>query len=208
MLFFISALGAHIHPNPLASHDKILRYLLVIALQWTLFGFVWWGMRKRGVKLVELIGGSWDSFTAIMRDIGVALGFLLVSYLILGAFALFLRPGHSERLSRLLPHTLAEVAMFLFVAASAGFTEEVVFRGYLQSQFAALSHSMSLGLILQGIAFGASHGYQGIKRMLILGIFGWLLGLMAIWKRSLRPGMIAHGVQDGLVGILSAVINH
>jgi membrane protease YdiL (CAAX protease family) len=34
-------------------------------------------------------------------------------------------------------------------------------------------------------------------------IQGWLLGLLVYWRKSLRPGMLAHGLQDALGGLVS-----
>lgn len=53
------------------------------------------------------------------------------------------------------------------------------------------------GLILQGVAFGFSHGYYG-KAVIAIMVHGCLLGLLAWWRKSLLPGMLAHGLQDSL----------
>jgi hypothetical protein len=42
--------------------------------------------------------------------------------------------------------------------------------------------------------------------MVIIAANGCLLGALAYLRRSLRPGMIAHFVQDGLVGLLAPYI--
>ncbi len=59
------------------------------------------------------------------------------------------------------------------------------------------------GIVVQGIAFGAAHGYQGWKFMLLIAVYGSMFGLLAHGRRSLRPGMITHFVQDGLGGLLA-----
>ena len=59
--------------------------------------------------------------------------------------------------------------------------------------------------MLQGVVFGLAHGYYG-KAMIAIMIHGWLLGLLAMWRKSLRPGMLAHGVQDSLGGIVAFVM--
>lgn len=89
---------------------------------------------------------------------------------------------------------------------TAGFCEEVIFRGYLQRQFGALTRSVAGGIVLQGIAFGASHGYQGWKFMLLISVYGTTFGLLAWWRSSLRPGMIAHFVQDAVGGIVASYL--
>jgi membrane protease YdiL (CAAX protease family) len=92
--------------------------------------------------------------------------------------------------------------VFLALAASAGFAEELVFRGYLTQQFSAWTGSYTIAVILQGIVFGLAHGFYG-KAMLAVMLQGWLLGLLANWRKSLRPGMLAHGLQDSIGGIVA-----
>jgi membrane protease YdiL (CAAX protease family) len=93
------------------------------------------------------------------------------------------------------------MALWVMLALTAGICEEILFRGYLQRQFAALTKSTAAGLVLQGLAFGAAHGYQGVKYMCIIAVYGCLFGLLAIWRHSLRPGMMAHFIQDSVGGL-------
>jgi membrane protease YdiL (CAAX protease family) len=37
--------------------------------------------------------------------------------------------------------------------------------------------------------------------MVLVGIYGMLFGLLAHFRRSLRPGMIAHAFHDGIMGL-------
>jgi len=52
------------------------------------------------------------------------------------------------------------------------------------------------------VLFGLAPGYYG-KVMVAITIQGWLLGLFAYWRRSLRPGMLAHALQDGAGGVIA-----
>jgi len=88
------------------------------------------------------------------------------------------------------------------LAASAGFEEELLFRGYLSQQFGAWTGSRAIAIILQGIVFGLAHGFYG-KAMLAVMLQGALLGLLAHWRKSLRPGMLAHGLQDTIGGLVA-----
>ncbi|HEY1939530.1 MAG TPA: CPBP family intramembrane glutamic endopeptidase [Candidatus Angelobacter sp.] len=58
------------------------------------------------------------------------------------------------------------------------------------------------GLVLQGILFGAAHAYQGPKQMFIIALLGCMLGNLAQWRKSTRPGMISHFLQDMVGGII------
>ena len=89
---------------------------------------------------------------------------------------------------------------------TAGFCEEIIFRGYLQRQFAAVTRSMLGGVVLSAIVFGASHGYEGSPRMLLLALYGLMFGLLAWSRKSLRPGMIAHAWHDALSGAVMRML--
>ena len=90
----------------------------------------------------------------------------------------------------------------MLLSISAGFSEELVFRGYLQRQLTALTGRASLALLLQAAVFGVAHGYQGTRACLSIAIYGVLFTLLALWRKSLRPGMIAHAWTDIAGGLL------
>jgi membrane protease YdiL (CAAX protease family) len=84
-----------------------------------------------------------------------------------------------KQLGFLTPGSRLELAAWFGLSATAGFCEEIIFRGYLQRQLAALGKSMLLGVLLSAAVFGASHGYEGAARMLLIGIFGLMFGFLA-----------------------------
>ena len=47
--------------------------------------------------------------------------------------------------------------------------------------------------------FTLGHFYQGWIRLVPVALIGALLTAVALWRRTLVPGMIAHGLGDGLV---------
>jgi uncharacterized protein len=113
--------------------------------------------------------------------------------------------AHAHSLSELtfvLPHGLPESVLWVCVSVTAGACEEIVFRGYLQRQLSALTGSVTAGILLQSIAFGISHGYQGLAPMAITGSYGLVLGILAWWRGNIRAGALAHATTD-IVGGLS-----
>ena len=86
--------------------------------------------------------------------------------------------------------------LWCLVSCTAGFCEEVLYRGYLQHQFAAWTGSAPAAIAIQAVIFGASHGYQGMKQMVIISVLGALYGILANWRRTLVPGMAAHVWSD------------
>ena len=105
---------------------------------------------------------------------------------------------------KFLPRGVLEASLWVGLSASAGFAEELVFRGYLQRQLAALTRSPWAAWALQSALFGISHGYQGAVACAKIAIYGALFGALAIWRRSLRPGMLAHAATDILAGLFRA----
>jgi membrane protease YdiL (CAAX protease family) len=179
-----------------------------MAWEWILTGFVWLGIRKR-FTLRDIIGGRWASFEEFFFDVVIAAGFWVIAALVLAGAAVLLRLDQGDKIETmrrqlgfLTPDTSLELAIWFCLSATAGFCEEFIFRGYLQLQFAALTRSMWLGALISAVVFGASHGYEGAPRMLLIGIFGFMFGLLAWWRRSLRPGMIAHAWHDALSGVM------
>jgi hypothetical protein len=62
--------GEHTTKTVLAWCDEALEALL--------FGYVWAGVRKRGVTLAALSGGRWSSLREVMRDVAIAIPFWIV----------------------------------------------------------------------------------------------------------------------------------
>lgn len=205
VLFYASLNGSR-GQHPLAAHGKVLEYLWSMFWEWILVGFTWLGIRKR-ISLRKLVGGRWARVEDFLLDVTIAAGFWLVALLVLGAGAKLMhldQPGKLESMRRslgfLTPESRLELVVWFFLSLSAGFCEEILFRGYLQQQFSALTRSTLAGVLLSAAVFGTSHGYEGAARMLLIGIFGFLFGLLAWWRKSLRPGILAHAWHDAFSG--------
>lgn len=203
LLGSIGGSGSH---HPWSRGSKLPQYLWGMTWEWILTGFVWLGIRKR-FTLRDIIGGRWASFEEFFFDVIIAAVFWVVATLVLASGAVLMHLDQGDKMESmrrqlgfLIPGTRLELAIWFCLSATAGFCEEFIFRGYLQLQFAAMTRSMFLGALLSAVVFGAAHGYEGRARMLLIGIFGLLFGLLAWWRRSLRPGMMAHAWHDALSG--------
>ncbi len=203
----MAALGAH-SPGmtpPIRSEVLITGYLFAAVVEWLMAALVWLGVRRSG-GLRGLIGGRWGSAGAVLRDIGIASLFLVGSNVVSALLVSLLRVDPGSAVRSMLPHSGTEAALFFLMALTAGICEETIFRGYLQRQFTAMMGNAGAAVALQGILFAVFHGNQGWRFMAIIAVDGWLLGALAYWRRSLRPGMIAHCLQDGMVGLLAPYI--
>lgn len=106
--------------------------------------------------------------------------------------------------SSLLPGNGVERLGWAAVALSAGFCEEVVYRGYLQSQLAWFTRREGAGILLQALLFGIAHGEQGGAAALRSVVYGVLFGVVARWRRSLWPGIVCHVAIDLTSGFVHA----
>jgi membrane protease YdiL (CAAX protease family) len=200
-----ASLGGARGVHPLGV-NKIPQYLWTMSWEWLLTAFVYLGVHKR-MKLRELIGGRWANAEAVLIDLVVASAFWLLAIAVLGAAAKLMHLDEAGRfdsmrrqLGFLIPGTTLELLLWFSVSATAGICEEIIFRGYLQRQFAGITRSMLAGVLISAAIFGAAHGYEGGARMILIGIYGLMFGLLAWWRKSLRPGMIAHAWHDAFSG--------
>jgi membrane protease YdiL (CAAX protease family) len=207
MLLIVSLTGKR-GQNTLSGGHKLPLYFWTMGWEWILTGTVWLGIRKR-MRLRDLIGGRWATMEDFFLDVVFAGAFWGCAAFVLGIGAKLMHldhPGKLENLRRqigfLSPTTNLELGVWFWVSATAGFCEEIIFRGYLQRQFAAMTNSMISGVLLSAIVFGASHGYEGVARMILIAVFGLMFGLLAWWRKSLRAGMMAHAWHDALSGAL------
>ncbi len=194
---------ARSEPGMLQHHPQMVPiYLSLMAMEWGLVLYVWrGGLRRTGTQLSEVIGGKWTNAKDVLVDCGLALGLSATWKLAEMAWNRWLGAGHAASIQSYLPQRALEILLWIGVSISAGFCEELVFRGYFQKQFESFTHSRWLALFLQAVLFGIGHGYQGSEACVKIACFGGLYGLLAIWRKSLRPGMMAHAWSDILSGI-------
>ena len=105
----------------------------------------------------------------------------------------------------MLPRTRAEQSWFLMLSATAGFCEELLYRGYLPWLFTPLLGATG-AMILAVIIFGIGHAYQGIRGAVKATIAGAALGVVVIATRSLIPAMILHALIDAAGGTVGYMV--
>src|SRR5690242_7218964 len=163
--------------------SRILLYGSTFITQLVLILLVWFGIRLRGVRMRDLIGGRWETVEAFLLDVGIAFGFWIVALLLLfglrvalGTIDLHNLQKSTEDAARILgpiaPHTYREAGLFVLLSVSAGLFEEIIFRGYLQRQFSALGRHAVVGIVVSAAIFGLGHGYQGPRMMVVISVFG------------------------------------
>ena len=183
-----------------AAGSRVLsQYLPILSVNWGLVWYVSRLFRPRNV-LPDLLGPRWRSWRRAAVDLALALAVCLLILLLNVLYARCFGAGRSAAVSALLPSTGAERLIWVLVAVSVGFCEEVVFRGYLQIQLAAFTGSASVGIGLQAILFGIAHAEQGPAMALCIAGYGVIFGVLARVCGSLGPGIACHIAIDLLSG--------
>ena len=182
--------------------DVVGLYLTLIAAEWGLVFYVWKGVRRRGaIGLRDLIGGRWLKARDLLVDAALAFGAWSVWMALLAAWSRWIGSEPAVSINPLLPRGAVEVSLWILLSLSAGVCEELVFRGYLLRQFESLLGGRWSALALQAALFGVSHGYQGSGACLKIALYGALFGMLALWRGSLRPGMMGHAFTDIMAGL-------
>jgi len=192
--FFQHAAKQHPHATATAPSSKVVTgYISVTVFEWLLVLYVRMGVHKRGMRVRDLIGGRWATPNALMRDIVLGAGLWALWMGLMNSHVL---GGGTNAAQGLLPQGILQSMAWISVALSAGFCEELAFRGYLQKQFQAITGSAGWAVFIQAIVFGIGHLYEGVGPVARITLFGALFGLLALWRKSLRAGMIAHAWSD------------
>jgi membrane protease YdiL (CAAX protease family) len=127
--------------------------------------------------------------------------FILASALALYAFIRYFDVQESAVLYQLLPRTVTERLVFVFVSFTAGICEELVFRGFLIAALTPVVNSAITAMLLSSILFGLLHAYQGVIGGARAAVLGIVLAVPFVATGSLLPSVIAHTLIDILAGL-------
>jgi uncharacterized protein len=227
----LSLAGAKQFSSAHAAVDRVQTYGLTAATDLCMLAWIYFGLRLRKVPFRTLLGSVPGDVRSLAIDVGLAILFWIGALFALTTIAVFWTiieaviqhralpvpgkplvpdPGEQQTihtLAQLAPTSAHEIVAWICLCAIAGFVEELVFRGYLYRQLTAWSRgTVAVGVILSSLFFGAAHGYQGARNMVLLAVFGALFCLLALCRRSLRPGIFAHAWHDSFAGLVLAFL--
>lgn len=108
--------------------------------------------------------------------------------------------GLPDDIRLLLPVTRKEKRIWILVAATAGITEEIVYRAYLFYALPLIFPQLSIWAVLfiSTLLFGLGHIYQG-SEVIKPSILGLIFGFFYIVIDSVIPIIIIHILQDMVV---------
>lgn len=110
----------------------------------------------------------------------------------------FLEPKQLQPLRFFLPASKVERRWFAALCLTAGFTEEVLFRGFLLRYLhtAPLHLGFVWSALAAALVFAAHHLYQGRKGFLSSALAGLIFTAILLVTGNLAAGMLYHGAAD------------
>lgn len=189
---------------------RSLMYGGQMLIQYLLVGSTVAGLYHRRRFLRDVFGldvpEKLDGQARIVRDAGLGVLIFLGGVIATVASGAFVRPlplSHRRDLVlALAPHNAGEMALWLLVSATAGLCEEFIFRGYLLRQCVRWLGSGTAAVVATSMLFGCLHLYEGTAAVVQIGVLGAFYGVAAMRQGNLRAVMIAHFLQDAVVGAL------
>ena len=149
---------------------------------------------------VELFGSRAGRERDVLRNVAWALGLVISLLCVEKLLQNVVGLPDSAAAHALAAQSPLEKSCWLGLAASVGFSEELVYRGYLQRQLAALSGQLGLGIALQAALFGIAHGEQGQWAVGRFAVYGLLFGWVAARRKTILPCVLAHVTLDVYAG--------
>lgn len=144
---------------------------------------------------------------SIARATGLAVSAIVAIYAVEAIVSLIPLPESPGKEQGLAPshwepaHAGAFAANIVLFAIVAPFVEELTFRGVGQSLLAFIGRWPSI--VTVGVAFGLAHGL--LEALLVLVPFGIALAWLRDRTDSVYPGMVVHGLFNG-VALAAAVL--
>jgi membrane protease YdiL (CAAX protease family) len=110
----------------------------------------------------------------------------------------FLEPKQLESLRFFLPASTVERRWFAALSITAGFSEELLFRGFLLRYLhtSPLHFPFGWAALTSALIFGAHHLYQGRQGFLSTAILGLVFTAILLVTGSLWAGMVYHAAID------------
>jgi membrane protease YdiL (CAAX protease family) len=174
------------------SYGLIGAFLMIGWIDWKLGGekpisYVLWDLRLTTPIAVEVLAG--------------VSALLLLSYFavaaVCGRISLFFRESESTYALALRPQTVLE--RFVWVGAmspTAGFCEEVIFRGIAMSVAFTLGADAVIAVVITSLLFALGHAVYGLTWTVGTMVLGVASAMAVLWCNSLWPAIIAHTLYD------------
>jgi membrane protease YdiL (CAAX protease family) len=165
----------------------------LLVLHWLSAGVTVWGLRRSGSGLSD-VGLSVSARTAVLLAgslVAIGVGIAASRELLGAGEPLWRGPAAGLRLS-----TPGQQGVWIGVSLSAGFCEELVYRGFGISVLRARGLPVWLSVLLPTVSWVLIHGVGGLLMFFPHLVVGLLFAGLFLWRKSLPPVMFVHALVD------------
>jgi membrane protease YdiL (CAAX protease family) len=208
VLYFDKRLKARIADGVPNARSSAYRYVLIGE----------WGITAVALLLWARAHRAWNTLGLVPpRDWHLVPGILIATLIVaitirqsravkrLGAERRAALRGRLSEGEFFLPHTPAEQRWFLLVSLTAGFCEELLYRGFLTWLVASyVGLPAAIGVV--AVAFGLAHSSQGRSGVIRTGLVGLVMSFIVVLTGWLVPAMIVHALLDIGAGDLAFAV--
>jgi len=207
-LFWWPAFRRRYQAEPAHARRRLWRSAIAFSWFAVALGCVIWAANERPWATLGFTAPvGWRIWAAI----GVIL--LLATYYAVAVTAVARDPASHTKvksqftgdLVKILPRTRRDLGWFSAVAVTAGFCEELLYRGLIIGMLTSwlgwwLAASLSL------VGFALAHAYQGWSGIVRTSIAGAVLTALVVTLGSLWPAMIVHALMDLAGGVIAWLV--
>ena len=185
----LSAIGLLYAVSPEYLADPGILNTVVLACLflpwWLLASIVIRRLRRRNTSIKEFILPKREFSPLLALLVFILLNVLFAVYMVIA-----LTCGRISPMTGL--HSLQIVFFILLVPVTAGFVEELIWRGYLIDKLLATGRSETMAVLYSSISFAFIHGFLLIDKLAVTFLFGIIAGAYYVRQRNLLVLMTAH----------------
>ena len=187
IIFLLYAISPEHSVDPRMLNTVVLASLF---LPWWLLAFVVTRrLGREGVAAKEYILSKKK-----LNPLAAILVFVLLNVLFEGYMILSLTYGRIPVMPDL--HPLQILFFIVLVPITAGFTEELIWRGYFIDRLLASGRSETKAIIYSATSFAFIHGFLLFDKIAVTFLFGIIAGLYYVRERNLLVLILTHIVVD------------
>jgi len=198
LLYFDKRLKSQVAAGVPSARRTAYRYLVVGEWGLTAIALLLWARADRPWSTLGLVPPQDRRLVPAILITALMVAFTIRQFRavqLLGAKGRAALRGRLGGMDFFLPHTPAEHRWFLVLSLTAGFCEELLYRGFLTwivASYVGLPAAIGVVVVVFGLVH-ASLGRSGAIRAGLTGLARSLIVVLTVW---LAPAMIAHALID------------
>lgn len=178
-------------------------YRETMVVQWSLAAalFVFWALLARPVALlgfsVETSSPFWIGLAGVSAILGFFIWQLQRVRVSPKARVQVRHEVEKSNLQEMLPTTAQEMRGMLALSLTAGFCEELVYRGFMIWYLQAYT-GVTLSVVFSSLLFGLAHFYQGREGIVKTALGGLVFGTIYVYTGSIWLSILLHAGMDAI----------